>query len=87
MATKSKDWKFRVAEDEDELVKAAVDASDTELQLRRDPQRSQKRIELRPTGGALRAGPAAWRSHRSPGAPGKDAEGLVELFAKPSVIE
>jgi uncharacterized protein (DUF1778 family) len=88
MATKSKDWKFRVAEDEDELVKAAVHSSDTKFSsfvrsaAVAEAHRvlaDRKRFEL---------DPAAWEEFSDLlDRPARVPEGLMELFSKPSVFE
>jgi uncharacterized protein (DUF1778 family) len=79
MATKSKDWKFRVAEDEDRLVKAAVESSDTKFSsfVRAAAVAEAHRVLADRRSFALEI----------LGRPAKVPEGLVELFSKPSAFE
>lgn len=88
MATKSKDWKFRVAEDEDKLVKAAVESSDTKLSsfVRAAAVAEAHRVLADRRSFALDQG--SWEEFSELlERPARVPEGLVELFAKPLVFE
>lgn len=88
MATKSKDWKFRVGEDEDRLVKAAVESSDTKFSnfVRSAAVAEAHRVLAdRKT---FEFDQEAWEEFSALlDRPAKVPEGLAELFSKPSVFE
>jgi uncharacterized protein (DUF1778 family) len=88
MATKSKDWKFRVAEDEDRLVKAAVESSDTQFStfVRSAAVAEAHRVLADRRTFELDQG--AWEEFSELlDRPAKVPAGLAELFSKPSVFE
>ncbi len=88
MATKSKDWKFRVAEDEDRIVKAAVESSDTQFStfVRSAAVAEAHRVLADRRTFELDQG--AWEEFSELlDRPAKVPEGLAELFSKPSVFE
>lgn len=88
MATKSKDWKFRVAEDEDKLVKAAVESSDTKLSsfVRAAAVAEAHRVLADRKSFELDQG--AWEEFSDLlERPARVPEGLTELFSKPSAFE
>jgi uncharacterized protein (DUF1778 family) len=88
MATKSKDWKFRVGEDEDRLVKAAVESSDTKFSnfVRSAAVAEAHRVLADRRSFELDQG--AWEEFSELlDRPAKVPEGLAELFSKPSVFK
>ncbi len=88
MATKSRDWKFRVAEDEDKLVKAAVESSDTQLSsfVRAAAVAEAHRVLADRKSFELDQG--AWEEFSDLlERPARVPEGLTELFSKPSAFE
>jgi uncharacterized protein (DUF1778 family) len=88
MATKSKDWKFRVAEDEDELVKAAVDASDTKFSSFVRSAAVAEAHRVLADRRSFELDLASWEEFSDLlERPAKVPDGLVELFSKPSVFE
>jgi len=88
MATKSRDWKFRVAEDEDRLVKAAVESSDTKFSsFVRDAAVAEAHRVLADRR-SFELDQAAWEEFSELlQRPAKVPEGLTELFSKPSAFE
>jgi len=88
MATKSRDWKFRVAEDEDELVKAAVDASDTKFSSFVRSAAVAEAHRVLADRRSFELDQAAWEEFSELlERPARVPEGLTELFSKPSVFE
>jgi uncharacterized protein (DUF1778 family) len=88
MATKTKDWKFRVAEDEDSLVKAAVESSDTKFSsfVRSAAVAEAHRVLADRTSFELDRD--AWAEFSALlERPAKVPAGLAELFSKPSAFE
>ena len=88
MATKSRDWKFRVAEDEDKLVKAAVESSDTQISsfVRAAAVAEAHRVLADRKSFELDQG--AWEEFSDLlERPARVPEGLTELFSKPSAFE
>jgi uncharacterized protein (DUF1778 family) len=88
MATKSKDWKFRVGEDEDRLVKAAVESSDAKFSnfVRSAAVAEAHRVLADRRSFELDQG--AWEEFSELlDRPAKVPEGLAELFSKPSVFK
>lgn len=88
MAAKSKDWKLRVGEDEDRLVKAASDSSDTKFSsfVRDAAVAEAHRVLADRTTCALDA--EAWRKFCDLlDRPARVPAGLEDLFSKPSVFE
>jgi uncharacterized protein (DUF1778 family) len=88
VAAKSKDWKFRVAEDEDELVKAAVNSSDTKLSsfVRSAAVAEAHRVLADRRGFELDRD--AWQEFSELlERPARVPEGLADLFSKPPVFE
>ena len=88
MATKTRDWKFRVAEDEDKLVKAAVDSSGSQFSsfvrsaAVAEAHRvlaDRRRFELDEN---------AWKEFSELlERPATVPEGLLDLFSKPSAFK
>jgi len=88
VATKTKDWKFRVAEDEDKLVKAAVESSDTKFSsfVRAAAVAEAHRVLADRRGFELEQD--AWEEFSELlERPARVPEGLAELFSKPSVFK
>lgn len=88
MATKSKDWKFRVGEDEDKLVKAAVESSDSKFSnfVRSAAVAEAHRVLADRRSFELDQG--AWEEFSELlDRPAKVPEGLADLFSKPSVFK
>jgi uncharacterized protein (DUF1778 family) len=88
MATKTKDWKFRVAEDEDKLVKAAVDSSDTKFSSFVRSAAVAEAHRVLADRRSFELDPAAWEEFSDLlERPAEVPEGLVELFSKPSAFK
>jgi uncharacterized protein (DUF1778 family) len=88
MPTKSKDWKFRVGEEEDRLVKAAVESSDTKFSnfVRSAAVAEAHRVLADRT--SFELDEDAWAEFSALlDRPAKVPEGLADLFSKPSVFE
>ncbi len=88
MATKSKDWKFRVGEDEDRLVKAAVESSDTNFSNFVRSAAVAEAHRVLADRRTFELDQDAWEEFSELlDRPAKIPEGLAELFSKPSVFE
>jgi uncharacterized protein (DUF1778 family) len=88
MATKTRDWKFRVAEDEDELVRAAVDSSDTKFSSFVRSAAVAEAHRVLADRKSFELDQAAWEEFSELlERPARVPEGLTELFSKPSVFE
>ena len=88
MATKTKDWKFRVAEDEDELVKAAVDSSDTKFSSFVRSAAVAEAHRVLADRRSFELDQDAWEEFSELlERPARVPEGLAELFSKPSVFK
>lgn len=88
MATKSKDWKFRVAEDEDKLVKAAVESSDTKLSSFVRAAAVAEAHRVLADRRSFELDQSAWQEFSDLlERPARVPEGLTELFSKPSAFE
>jgi uncharacterized protein (DUF1778 family) len=88
VATKTKDWKFRVAEDEDRLVKEASDSAGTQLSsfVRDAAVFEAHRVLADRTQFSL--DPEAWQQFCDLlDRPSQVSQGLEELFLKPSVFD
>jgi uncharacterized protein (DUF1778 family) len=88
METKSKDWKLRVGEDEDRLVKAASDSTDTKFSsfVRDAAVAEAHRVLADRTTFPLDA--EAWGKFCDLlDRPARVPSGLEDLFSKPSVFE
>jgi uncharacterized protein (DUF1778 family) len=88
MAAKSKDWKFRVAEDEDRLVKAAVDASDMKFSSFVRFAAVAEAHRVLADRRSFELDHDAWEEFSELlERPARVPEGLVELFSTPSVFK
>lgn len=88
MATKTRDWKFRVAEDEDELVRAAVDSSDTKFSSFVRSAAVAEAHRVLADRRSFELDQAAWEEFSELlERPARVPDGLAELFSKPSVFE
>lgn len=88
MATKSKDWKFRVAEDEDRLVKAAVESSDTKLSSFVRAAAVAEAHRVLADRGSFELDQDSWEEFSDLlERPARVPEGLTELFSRPSAFE
>lgn len=88
MAAKTKDWKLRVAEDEDRLVKAAVDASEMKFSsfVRSAAVAAAHRILADRR--SFELDQRAWEEFSALlERPARVPDGLTELFSKPSVFK
>jgi uncharacterized protein (DUF1778 family) len=88
MAAKTKDWKFRVGEDEDRLVKAAVDSSDTQFSSFVRAAAVAEAHRVLADRMTFELDRDAWEKFSELlERPAKVPEGLADLFSKPSVFE
>lgn len=88
MATKTKDWKLRVTEDEDKLVKAAVDSSDTKLSSFVRSAAIAEAHRVLADRRSFELDQDAWEEFSELlERPARMPEGLAELYSKPSVFE
>lgn len=88
MAAKSKDWKFRVAEEEDRLVKAAVDASDTKFSSFVRSAAVAEAHRVLADRRSFELDQDAWEKFSELlERPARVPEGLTELFSTPSVFK
>lgn len=88
MATKAKDWKFRVAEDEDRLVKAAVESSATKLSSFVRAAAVAEAHRVLADRRSFELDQDAWEEFSDLlERPARVPEGLAELFSKPSAFE
>lgn len=88
MATKSKDWKFRVAEDEDELVKAAVESSEMNFSSFVRSAAVAEAHRVLADRKSFELDQDAWEEFSALlERPARVPEGLAELFSKPSVFK
>lgn len=88
MAAKSKDWKFRVAEDEDRLVKAAVESSDTQFSSFVRSAAVAEAHRVLADRRSFELDQDAWKEFTELlERPARIPAGLTELFSKPSVFE
>ena len=88
MATKSRDWKFRVAEDEDRLVKAAVESSDTKLSSFVRAAAVAEAHRVLADRKSFELDQDSWEAFSELlQRPARVPEGLTELFSKPSAFE
>lgn len=88
IATKTKDWKLRVAEDEDRLVKAASDSTGAQFSsfVRAAAVSEAHRVLADRTSFPLDA--EAWQKFCDLlDRPAQVSSGLENLFSKPSVFE
>jgi uncharacterized protein (DUF1778 family) len=88
MATKSKDWKLRVGDEEDRLVKAASDSTDMQFSsfVRAAAVSEAHRVLADRTSFALDS--EAWQKFCDLlDRPAQVPSGLEDLFSKPSVFE
>jgi uncharacterized protein (DUF1778 family) len=88
MATKNRDWKFRVGEEEDELVKAAVESSDTKFSSFVRSAAVAEAHRVLADRRTFELDQDAWKEFSELlERPAKVPDGLAELFSKPSVFE
>jgi uncharacterized protein (DUF1778 family) len=84
MTAKTKVWKFRVAEDEDRLVKAATDASDTKFSTFVRSGAVAEAHRVLADRRTFELDPDAWEELAELlERPARVPDGLAELFSKP----
>ncbi len=88
MAAKTKDWKFRVAEDEDRLVKAAVESSDMKFSSFVRSAAVAEAHRVLADRRSFELAQDAWEEFSELlERPARVPEGLTGLFSKPSVFK
>jgi uncharacterized protein (DUF1778 family) len=88
MTAKTRDWKLRVAEDEDELVRVAADSSGTKFSSFVRSAAVAEAHRVLADRRSFELDQAAWEEFSELlERPARVPEGLAGLFSKPSVFE
>jgi uncharacterized protein (DUF1778 family) len=88
MTAKTRDWKLRVAEDEDELVRVAADSSGTKFSSFVRTAAVAEAHRVLADRRSFELDQAAWEEFSELlERPARVPEGLTGLFSKPSVFE